>query len=322
MNIFEPSVDELVRAQHPYRKFLALLDFDRLCAPLADIRSELGRAGYDIRQGFATLLLQWLEDLSDRELERFLQENTAAKYFCGFTLTQATPDHSYFGRLRNEIGTQRLAELFNNVNASLREQGVINNIFTFVDASAMIAKLTTWEERDKAIKEGEDRLNNSNIGTYSADSEARFGCKGKDKFWFGYKRHAAVDMKQGIITKVAVTPANVADGKGLERVCPDGGMVVADKAYCTKEAQEIMRKKQCHSGAILKNNMKNKNADKDRFLSALRAPYENVFSKMQKICRYCGEQKNEFQALMEALVFNLKRLITINSPPIFATVTG
>jgi transposase len=38
--------------------------------------------GYGINTLFKTLLLQHLEDISDRELERFLQENTAAKWFC------------------------------------------------------------------------------------------------------------------------------------------------------------------------------------------------------------------------------------------------
>lgn len=317
MHMLEPSLDELVRKNHPYRKLLALLDFKKLCAPLADIRSHLGRDGYAVEAGFAALLLQWLEDLSDREAERFLQENNSAKYFCGFTLTQTTPDHSYFGRLRSAIGTERLTKIFNNVNDSLRKQGVVSNIFTFVDASSMISKLTTWEERDKAIKAGEEKLNNANIGDYCADKDARFGCKGKDKFWFGYKRHVAVDMKQGIINNVAVTPANVDDGKGLKLVCPDGGMVVADKVYCTKEAQEIMRKHGCHSGAILKNNMKGKNREKDKFLSGLRAPYENVFSKKQKRSRYRGIHKNQFQGLIEALVFNFKRLIVINAPPVF-----
>jgi hypothetical protein len=33
-----------------------------------------------------------MEDLSDRELARFLQENTAGKWFCGFGLCEATPD--------------------------------------------------------------------------------------------------------------------------------------------------------------------------------------------------------------------------------------
>jgi len=29
-----------------------------------------------------------MEDLSDRQLERFLEENTAAKLFCGFSLKE------------------------------------------------------------------------------------------------------------------------------------------------------------------------------------------------------------------------------------------
>jgi IS5 family transposase len=318
MNIFEPKIDELVRADHAYRKLLNLLDFTELCKGLKDVRAGGGRAGYDLEKGFAAMLLQWMEDLSDRQMERFLQENTAAKFFCGFTLTQKTPDHSYFGRLRNAIGTSRLSKLFRKVDKALRKQGVVTEIFTFVDASSMISKLTTWEERDKAIKEGEEKLNNANINNYSADKQAKFGCKGKNKFWYGYKRHVAVDMKQGIITKVAVTPANEPDSKGLELVCPNGGMVVADKAFCGAEAQKTIEKNGCHSGAIMTKNMKNKNPDKDKFLSSLRSPYESTFSQMQKRCRYKGVVKNQFQAFMESLAFNFKRLITINSPPIFA----
>ena len=38
-----------------------------------------------------------MDDLSDRELERFLRENLAAKLFCDFTLSSKTPDHLLFG---------------------------------------------------------------------------------------------------------------------------------------------------------------------------------------------------------------------------------
>lgn len=320
MNIFEPLVDDLVRPDHAYRKFLKLLDFDILCAPLRDVGSHLGRSGYDIRQGFSCLLLQWIEDLSDRQMERFLQENNAAKYFCGFSLTQATPDHSYFGRLRSAIGMQRLSTIFENVNNCLKKQGVISGIFTFVDASSMITKLTTWEERDQAIKQGEEKLNNTNIGDYSADCEAKFGCKGKNKYWFGDSRHTACDMKNGIITKVAVTPANVQESKGLALICPQEGMVLADKAYCVAEAQEIMKKNGCHSGAILKNNMKAKNKQRDRFLSQLRARLrKHLLQTKQKRCRYRGVEKTQFQAIFQALAFNIKRLIAIHALPVFAT---
>lgn len=313
----ESRVEELVRADHPYRKLLKLVDFTGLTRGLQSLLNrKYGRPGYNLESGFKALILQWMEDLSDRELERYLQENVAAKLFCAFTLTEKTPDHCYFSELRKKVGTEKLAKLFNKFGDKLREKGLVANIFTFVDASKMIAKVTLWEERDRAIKDGEEKLNNKNIKEYSTDKDADYGCKGKDKYWYGYKRHVAVCMKNGLITKTAATRASLTDAEGLKHVCPNGGMVVADKGYCTKPAQNTIKARGCHSGAILKDNMKNKNRDKDRFLTKLRMPYEGVFSKMDKRARYRGLAKNQFQALMQSLAYNFKRLIKIAAPPL------
>jgi IS5 family transposase len=198
------------------------------------------------------------------------------------------------------------------------EKGIVRKVFVFVDATVVKSKETTWEQRDKAIKDGEESLNNNNVENYSADKDARFGCKGKNKFWYGYKKHVSVDMGSGLIQKVAVTPANTTEQDGLKHICPDGGMVFADKAYCYINAQNTMSEHNCHSGAILKNNMKAKNKDKDRWLTKVRAPFESIFSKDEKRARYRGIMKNQLQAFMDAIVFNVKRLLTINAPPLFA----
>ncbi len=95
-------------------------------------------------------------------------------------------------------------------------------------------------------------------------------------------------------------------------------MVVADKGYYTKDAAKIMAMNGCHNGAIKKNNMKQKNHQKDNFISSIRMPYESTFSKMDKHVRYCGLAKVQFQAFMQSLVHNFKRLIAIDAPPIFA----
>ena len=71
-----------------------------------------------------------------------------------------------------------------------------------------------------------------------------------------------------------------------------------------------------HSGAILKENMIGKNRDKDRFLTKLRMPYEGVFSRVNKKVRYRGLAKAQFQGFMQALAFNLKRLIKVGAPPL------
>ena len=63
--------------------------------------------------------------------------------------------------------------------------------------------------------------------------------------------------------------------------------------------------------AIKKNNMKNKNKDLDKWITKLRAPYERVFSHKRKRTRYVGIIKNQFTSFMEAICYNLKRLVAL-----------
>lgn len=313
--VLGPTPEDLVRKDHPYRRLLALVPFEELCSPLRAKYSRLGRAGYPVDCVFKALLLQWMEDLSDRELERFLEENVAAKLFCGFTLTEGTPDFSTFSLARTRIGTQGLAGLFNAVRESLRAAGLVREVFTFVDATQLISKANLWNERDKAIEAGIKKLDNQTVGKLAADKQARFGRKGGTK-WFGYKIHAGIDMSHGLISRVAATPANVEDEKGARHVLPRQGMVFADKAYCTGDARRQMRRRGLHSGAILRTPMRGKNPEKDRWLSSVRMPYEGTFSRFEKKARYRGVAKCQFQALMQAFSHNFKRLLAIDAPPL------
>ncbi len=146
-SLLEPSVDELVRKNHPYRKLLSIVDFGSLTRGLQSLLCRKhGRPGYNLESGFKALILQWMEDLSDRELERYLQENTAGKLFCSFSLSEKTPDHSYFCELRRRVGTEKLAKLFNKFGDKLMEKGLVSNAFTFVDASKMISKFCTSDK--------------------------------------------------------------------------------------------------------------------------------------------------------------------------------
>jgi transposase, IS5 family len=140
----------------------------------------------------------------------------------------------------------------------------MNEVFTFVDASHLIAKANLWEERDEAIRQKYEKFNNEIIPKVAVDKQARIGCKGKNKYWYGYKKHVSVDMQSGLINKIAVTPANLTDAQGLKHVCPSQGAIYADKGYCTKPAKQAAAKRNSHLAAIKKNNMKDKNADQDR----------------------------------------------------------
>ena len=86
-----------------------------------------------------------------------------------------------------------------------KAKGYMNEVFTFIDTSHLISKSTLWKEREEAIKEKHDKLNNDNLPKFTKGKQANFGCKGGNKFWYGFKKHTSVDMQSGMINKVAIT---------------------------------------------------------------------------------------------------------------------
>lgn len=318
MSFVKHDLNKIIKEDHPLKKINELINFKTISLDFKELLKSLGRKGYGLELGIKSLFLQCYYDLSDRQLEDRLRYDTALRWFCSLTIDTDTPEHTYFCRIRKTLGTDRVVKILLKINRQAKKKGLMKKVFTFVDSSAIKAEETIWAERDKALKAHEESLNNSNVNKYSSDTDARFGCKGKNKFWYGYKRHTSVDMSSGLINKIAVTPANATDQEGLRYICPSSTMVFADKQYCCKRAQEIMKLKNCRSAAILKNNMLNKNKDKDRWISKVRAPFEGVFSKMSKRTKYRGLAKTQMQVFLEAIVFNVKRLIAIDSPPLFA----
>ena len=307
----EEVFKKLINSDHPFRKLNQIIDFPKLAEPLRNLYSDLGQNGIDIEKGFRALLIQFWEDYSDRQMEKALKENIAIRWFCGFTLLADTPDHTYFCKLRKRLGTKNIAESFNRVNNILRSKGLFGDMFKFIDASSIITKTALWKERDKAIKDGEDKLNNANVKDYAADKDARWGAKSKTNFWFGYKRHHNVDMRHGLIDKLAVTPANVLDFEALPDIVPRDAMVFCDKMYDVKKSDLILRANHCHAATIRKNNNQNKNRDLDRWRSAIRMPFEGNFSKLRKRAKFRSLLKVTAQCFFEAICHNLKKAIVL-----------
>lgn len=307
--------DALVPVDHPFRRLNTLLDFEELVAPLRNLYSEVGATGIDVEKGFRALLIQFWEDYSDRQMEKCLRENMAVKYFCGFGVLEEVPAYTYFTKLRARIGASRLADLFNAVNGRLREKGLFGDVFTFIDASAIVTKTALWEERDQAMAAGEATLNNQNVGCYAADPDARWGAKGKNKIWFGYKRHEAVDMRFGLIRALAVTPANILDFKTVKHICPPQGMVFMDKLFDCRETRLWLQANRCADATIRKDSNPAKDRDLDRWRSGIRMPFEGTFSKQAHRARYRGRVKVLFQCIAQALVHNLKKLLVATPLP-------
>ena len=303
------SVEQLVGEKHTYRKLKKLLDFERIAKSVEVKTSKLGAIGFGKLRLVMCLILQFMEDLSDREFERFIGENNAAKWFCGFGLLEKTPDFTTICKFRNLVGTKQMGNLFHEVKRQMQAKGCCSEVFTFVDSSALVSKLSLWEERDKAITAGYEKLNNEVLPEVSVDPEAKIGAKSNKKFWYGFKKHIAVDMQSGLITKVAVTPANVTDADGARHVLPKSGAVAGDKGY-VGAIREILRRG-LHPMIIKRNNMKEKNADLDRWITKLRCPFEGTFSKQNNRVRYKGVVKNQGAEFMHAMAHNFRRIVVL-----------
>ena len=93
MSSEEEIFNSVLPSDHPFRKLNVVLNWNKITKSLRKLYSDFGRNGFDIKKGFKTLIVQYWEDYSDREMEKALRENLAIKWFCSFGLTEKTPDH-------------------------------------------------------------------------------------------------------------------------------------------------------------------------------------------------------------------------------------
>lgn len=156
MSLYVPNLEELVSKDHEYRKILEIVDFEKLIEGLKVTYSSVGRSAYPVTTAFKCLLIQFMKDLSDREMENYLRYDLSGKLFCGFELLDNTPDHSYFGKVRARSGTARLTKLFDKFQEALKDKKLIREVFTFVDSSELRSRVDHWKARDKAIEDEEN----------------------------------------------------------------------------------------------------------------------------------------------------------------------
>ena len=314
------ELDKMIPEDHILRQYKEWLLVKGVADDREELKKSLGREGYGYETGLRALFLQFLNDHSDREMEEQLRYNFLYRWFCDFKLESQTPDHSFFGRTRKNIGEKRIGKLFQKIVDRATEKKIIKKLESFVDASAIKRKEHLWEERDKAKKK-EEKVTNDNVGKYSADKEARWGCKGKGKqkkYWFGYKRHVSVDTGSGLIEAVTVTPANVTDDEQFQEICPREKRILADKGYDSWKVRGTMKNRRCEDGVLRKETRRDYDEERNKELSRRRGPFERVFSKMSRRTRYMGVKKTLIQALFEGIAHNIKRLVVLEGlePPV------
>lgn len=114
---------------------LTLFDFKVVKSDLLTVESEVNYKGYGAERFLSAYLFQFMEDLSDRELERYMADSNVVKWFYDFALFASTPYHTVFSKMRKKIGTNLLSKIFAIFRDQLRTVGYMGEVFTFVNAS-------------------------------------------------------------------------------------------------------------------------------------------------------------------------------------------
>ena len=174
------SLDSLVLSKNRYRQYSKIWNFTTVNQQLVSSLPQGSYKGYGILRLFKCLLLQFMEDVSDRQLALILEENIAAKWFCQFDFGEITPHYSLFSKVRQRIGTQTLSVIFRDLRQQLQQQGVMHDAFTFVDATTLMRKAQLWKERDQALAKKYETLKNEIFPKVAFDRQAKIGCKGKN----------------------------------------------------------------------------------------------------------------------------------------------
>jgi IS5 family transposase len=283
-------------------------DWPALEALLSPIHgSATGAPGYPPLTMFKILLLEQWHGLSDPAAEEAVRDRLSFRRFCGLPLDMETPDHASIWRFRQTIdrlglSTQLLAE----VNRQLDALGLVIKRGTLIDAT---------------IIAGAVRRPYEGGGVNRRDPEARFTRK-REKTYFGYKAHLAVDEASGLVREAQMTPANVHDSRlGEALIQGDEQGVFADRAYDSQALREVLERRGLVDGIAWKVKHRRYPLEPwqqvhNAWAASVRSSVERAFATMKRWygmsrVRYLGLKRNACHLQFVAMAMNMKRALAL-----------
>ena len=207
--------------------------------PLVNGRySPQGAEGYDPISLFKAQLLIYLGEFSsDRKLASALCYNGRLCLLCGFNFLK-TPSNGTFTNFRDRLGEDIFYEILHRLIAQAITLKVIIGGDTAIDSTHLWASSSRFGKKTCSCK------GKCHHPQDYSDSDAQWGAKSKDYFFFGYKVHLIVDAKSQLPLDVKVTPGGEGDSpqakpllKGANKRHPEVGIDTSsmDSAYDSYE---------------------------------------------------------------------------------------
>jgi IS5 family transposase len=336
--------DQVVPQGHFLRQLNQIIDWERFTHRLLKLYKGggmVGRPPFDPAMVLKMELIAYLYNLTERQVEVYINENLPAKYFVGLAVDQSAPDHSTLTVFRERLikrGRQRVfEELLEEIVQIALSSGIRFGAIQIVDSVHSIANVNTDKDQNRKGK-----------GKGPRDPGARWGVKHTPKvqteegkkeeqieYFYGYKAHISLNAENGLMTSMEVTSGEAHDGHhftllvdhDLKQSLPVE-TYTADKAYDDGENHYNLEVRGLHSAIRLKRTRTGKKDDaRQVWLDLCQTPqYQQGLKERYKIerkfgeakqghgfgrCRYLGWSGFTVQAFFTAIMLNLKRLVKL-----------
>lgn len=134
--------EQMILANHPLREIDAILDLGFVNEELAHLYSpEEGRPAVDPETMVRLELLQYLYDLSDRELVANLQVNVAFRWFARLSAIEEVVDDTTLCVFRKRLGAELHKQLFDRVLDQARQASWVKERRHLMDATHIRADI-------------------------------------------------------------------------------------------------------------------------------------------------------------------------------------
>jgi len=336
--------DQIVPEDHFLRKLKQHIPWERFTRRLIKLYKGgglYGRPPFDPALLLKVTLIAFLYNLSERQVEAYVNDNLSAKYFVGLAVDQKAPDHSTLSVFRERLQQNGKLAVFEGMLAEIVqiavESGIQFGSIQIVDSVHSIANVNTVKDQGR-----------QKHGKGPRDPDARWGVKQKHKvktkqgkeeeqteYFFGYKAHVSLNAENGLITSLETSSGSDYDGQHfcslVDQDLKQGLSVeiyTADKGYDDGNNHYYLDQRGLYSAIRLKKTRTTKkNDNKQPWLDLLKMPqYHEGLQERYKIerkfgeakqghgfgrCRYLGSLGFVVQAFLTAIMLNLKRIVKL-----------
>jgi transposase len=146
------SLDAAVPANHIVRRLATVVDFGFVRGLVGKYYSHTGQPSVDPEVLFKLWLLGYLFNIrSERRLCEEASLNLAWRWFLGYELDEALPDHSVLTKARRRFGTRVYELFFRHIVKLCEEKGLVKGDVLFIDSTLSDANAARDTMRSRAL---------------------------------------------------------------------------------------------------------------------------------------------------------------------------